>query len=192
MGRPGAQWYVVQVQAGSERIMCAVIEGACSELVAAEGREGAFLSEVFCPRFATQRKLRGEWVRVERPLMPGYVIAETDSPDALARALRSVPDFARVLTAGGAYAPLSPEDRTWLEDSTQAGERVVPMSMAYQEGGKLVVTVGPLKGREATIVRTTRSKNLAHLELDVNGIRVKTTVGLGVLPKEKALAHRKG
>lgn len=188
MGQDREEWYVVRVESRRERVACSEIEEAARALELREGRGEQILSELFWPRFATQRKSGGEWRRVERPLIPGYVIAATSEPSALARALRLAASPMRVLTFGGAYVPLLAEERAWIESYTGRGERVVPMSVAYKEGDTLVVASGPLKGREATIVRTVRSKNLAHIELHVGGLRIKTVVGLGVLPKEKALS----
>ena len=189
---PRTEWYVVRVLAGRDLPLCAAVSGACAERDARVGAKRPTLERCFSPRYATQRKEKGEWRTVHRSLMPGYLIAETADPGALAEALRDLPEYARLLSVGERYVPLSTEERTWLDDSTQHGERPVPMSMAYKEGDRLVVTTGPLKGREASVVRTARSKNVAHLEINVGGIRIRTTVGLGVLPKDKALAHRKG
>ncbi|WP_165249289.1 hypothetical protein [Adlercreutzia sp. ZJ141] len=141
------------------------------------------LDECFAPRYRTQKKMRGEWRNVERPLMPGYLIAVVNDPSQLARVLRYVNGFCRVVKVGQTYVPLSDYEREWLEASTSRGNRVVPMSFGHKVGGVLEVTQGPLKGYEGRIVGVKRADSLAMLEFHVGNMRIKTTVGLGILPE---------
>ncbi|WP_165046249.1 hypothetical protein [Adlercreutzia sp. ZJ138] len=140
------------------------------------------LDECFAPRYRTQKKMRGEWRNVERPLMPGYLIAVVNNPAQLARVLRYVNGFCRVVKVGQTYVPLSGYEREWLEANTSRGDRVVPMSFGHKVGGVLEVTQGPLKGYEGRIVGVKRADSLAMLEFHVGNMRIKTTVGLGILP----------
>ncbi|WP_172136362.1 hypothetical protein [Adlercreutzia sp. ZJ473] len=141
------------------------------------------LDECFAPRFRTQKKLRGEWRDVERALMPGYLIAVVNNPAKLAQCLRRVSGFCRVVKAGQTYVPLNAYERTWLEANTSRGDRVVPMSFGRKVGDALEVTQGPLKGYEGRITKVRRSDSLAFLEFHVGNMKIKTTVGLGVLPE---------
>lgn len=179
-------WYVIHVQTGREQKMCDLFVSACREADELAGEGGRLLEECFCPRFQTQRKRRGEWQDIEHPLMPGYVIAVTSNPDRLAQILRGIPKHARMLTLGEAYVPLSEQERRWLDEQTRPGERVVPMSVAYKRGDTIVITDGPLKGREWMVDKINRANSLAHLELHVGAMTIRTTVGLAVLPEEKA------
>ena len=54
-------WYVIQVQSGKEVAMAA-------EIAQRLGRE--VVSECFAPRWQAQVKVRGEWKRVQRNLIP--------------------------------------------------------------------------------------------------------------------------
>ena len=184
--RPG--WYVVQVTGGSEERMCRKIERACVELDATN-TDGARvgLKECFSPRYASRKKRMGRWYDVERPLMPGYVVADVLDPAMLARALGSLNAYCRVLTSGKAYCPLDDAERQWIQGQTSAGNRTVPLSLGYKEGEKLVITDGPLKGREALITKIDRKNSLAHLELHAGQMTIKAKVGLVILPGGKTL-----
>lgn len=179
MRAPG--WFVVQVQTGCEAQMCRVIERACAEADLASDRDYPLLEECFSPQFQTQMKYHGEWRYKEKPLLPGYVVAVTAEPAALAHLLRGVPEFSRLLTSGETFVPLRDDERVWMEEFTKAGERTIPMSFAYKKGDTLVVTSGALVGREGMITRVSRRKSLAFVEIDVGGKRVTTTVGLGIV-----------
>ena len=180
-----AGWYVVQVTTGHEDAACAAIARACGQADEAEPSDEPLLSECFSPRYATRHKVHGQWVDDELRLLPGYVVAVTADPWRLARLLASIPGFTMLLRMGETFAPLDDADRQWLDGWTMRGNRTVPMSFAYKSGDAIVVTEGPLAGREATITRVDRRKCLAHVELRVGQKTIRTTVGLAVLPRNE-------
>ena len=190
--RPG--WYVVQVPTGSEERMCAAIRRACDEAdAAAPGGGKVGLGSCFSPKFAGRKKRMGEWRDVERALLPGYVVADVRDPAALDRALGGVRGLCRVLTANGAYSPLDGAERGWIEGATGGGDRTIPLSFGHREGDRLVVTSGPLEGREAMVTGYDRRNCMAHLELHAGPVTIRTTVGLVVMPsgKVKQVAPRR-
>ena len=178
-------WYVVQVTAGSERRMCAAIRRACAEADERAGEPRVGLEEVFNPRYASRKKRMGNWYDTVRMLLPGYVIAVVRHPAGLARALRGLEGFARVLASQETYSPLDKAEREWLESQTRPGERIVPLSFGCKRGDKLIVSEGPLKGREAMITKLDRKNCIAHVELHVGQMTLKTAVGLVVMPSGK-------
>lgn len=151
-------------------------------LVARVADEGT-LEECFTPCYETQKKVRGEWVTVRPVLFPGYLIAVTSDVEALRRRLREVPEFTRLLSMGGAFVPLSDEERAWIGAFTEKGSRTVEMSMGVIEGDRVVVTSGPLLGQEALIKSVNRRKSVAYLELEMFGRKLTTKVGLGIVRK---------
>lgn len=165
-------WYVVQVTGGTEERMAGLIERVASP--------GA-LEECFLPRYQTEIKVRGEYRRVEKPLLTGYLFAVTDDPARLACDLARLPEFARVLKMGESYAPLSREEEAWLAAFTEPGRRCVPMSYGVVAGEKIVVADGPLKGREAMIAEVDRRRSVAYLRFEICGREVTTRVGLGLV-----------
>lgn len=167
-------WYAVQVAPGKEEPTCRLMR----RLVGADS-----LSEVFVPRYECQKKVRGQWRACRPVLFPGYVIAVTPSVEALRLRLRGVPEFTRVLAMGETYLPLGDADRAWIESLTSAGQRTVPMSQGVVEGDRVVVTSGPLVGREGWISAVNRQKGLAFLEVEMFGRRLKTRVGLAIVAR---------
>ncbi|MBP3893826.1 MAG: hypothetical protein J6D34_07295 [Atopobiaceae bacterium] len=180
----GAGWYVIQVETGREHVACEAILRACDNVQEGGNTGRTVLHECFSPRYRTQFKLHGEWHDEERLLLPGYVVAVTADPWGLARILRRVSGLTRILTMGETFVPLSDDDRNWIERWTTKGDRVIPMSVAYKEGDKIVVAEGPLKGLEAMITQVKRRQNLAKLEIHAGQMTIRTTVGLAVLPEK--------
>lgn len=181
--RSHKQWYVMQVATGSENRMRADIERACESH---DGQTSAAdmvgLRELFSPKFASRKKRKGEWVDIERDLLPGYLIADVKNVDVLARVLREVSGFCRLLSDGETYEPLNEAECDWIATQTQPGERVLPLSFGFKEGEKLTVTGGPLKGSEVMVTKLDRKNCMAHVEFHAGTMTIKTTVGLVIMP----------
>lgn len=169
-------WYVIQVQGGREEAMAQRIE----QLVPSD-----VFDEVFYPKYTTEIKQRGAWQQVQKPLFPGYLVCVTRDPRGVQRRLNAMDGFARVLAQGDEFVPLACEERELIGAFTRRGERVVPMSEAFKDGDRVVVTEGPLLGHEGLIKDINRHKCTAYLEVDLCGRRVSTRVGLAVLSKEQ-------
>lgn len=170
-------WYAVQVVPGKEQAACRVIE----RLVGTDA-----VREVFAPRYAVQKKFRGEWRMCQALLFPGYVVAVASDAGLLKARLSGVPEFTRLLTMGETYLPLEERDRALIETLTSQDCRCVEMSQAVMEGDRVVVTSGPLKGHEAWIASVNRHKSLAVLEVEMFGRRLRTRVGLAIVAKRDA------
>ena len=165
-------WYVIQVINGREDVVRERIE----RMVPASA-----MRELFYPQYQTEIKVHGEWVNTTKPLFPGYLICDTADPRTVQQYLLRMDDFARVLSQDGQFVPLAKEEVQLIGSFTHRGDRVVPMSEALKDGDQVVVTAGPLLGREGLIKDVNRRKNTAYLEVDLCGRRVTTRVGLAVL-----------
>lgn len=174
-------WYVIQVQTGQERQMAELIERVAKPQA---------LDECFFPQYETEIKVRGQFVRCAKPLFGGYVIAVTGTPERVVRILRELPQFAHLLVQGDRFVPLAPEEVELIGGFTQAGERVVPMSMAVKVGDDVVVTSGPLKGHEGLISEINRHKSVAILRMELCGRTVSARVGLGVVSGARSASDR--
>ena len=181
------RWYAVQVETGREDAACVLVLRAAE----AAGLADAF-DELFSPKRRTLSKVHGKLVEGLEPLLPGYVIAVARPADldAVAEALRRTPRFARLVGIGGAFAPLSDQEVSWICAFTQRGDRTVEMSEGFVEGGRVVVTSGPLVGKEVLITKVNRRKRTAEVELSICGRKVTTKVGLSLVRKEKERGKR--
>lgn len=196
MSEARTPWYVVQSVAGREEhtrslvLQAVELEERAMREQAADASDAPspgeqpsaapVLQECFVPRMRVGRKQQGKWLPAEETLLPGYLIAITERPEALVRALRRVDGFARVLTQDGTPIPLPREETTWLETQTRRGKSAVGMSEGYVEGGVLHVTSGPLMGREAWVRRVNHRKKVAYLELDMFGRKVSAQLGIRI------------
>lgn len=173
-------WYVVQVMSGKESRMVEAIRHA-----AAKTPDGidCGLKEIFIPRYRTERKVRGVFVPVERPMIPGYVIVVAQNAGKLDLTLRRVRGFTRLLRSECGYEALTPDEVAWFETFLDLADRIVPMSEALKEGDEVLMVDGPLRDHQTKITRIDRRRSLAYVQISILGRTKEVPVGLRILAK---------
>ena len=168
-------WYAIQVIGGRENTVLAEIKRTV---------DPECYKEVFAPKFETQKKIRGEWVTVTAPLLPGYLIVDTRQIDAFSTQLRKVKALTKVLGSNETFIPLTRPEMDWLNSFTNKPHHIVGLSTAVKEGDRIVITSGPLMRHEGLIKSINRRKSLAFLEIQMFGRTITTKVGLAILRKQ--------
>lgn len=167
-------WYVIQVRTGLEERT----RETCRMLIDKE-----ILLDSFIPRFTKMIKINGKWKKQEEILFRGYVFLITDRINELYQELKKVPDITKLL---GNYKdtiyPLTVHEVLFLKNFSDANH-LVELSLGYIEGDKIVVTSGPLQGREGLIKKIDRHKRIAYIELEFLGKISKAKVGLEIISK---------
>ena len=128
---------------------------------------------------------------IVRNLFPGYLIAVTDDPLAVEQRLLKPEVFARVLRQGDKFVPLEREEVELIGGFTERGDRALPMSRALKMGEPVVVTEGPLVGREALIKSVNRHKNCAMHEVSFCWRKMTTRLVLAVFSEPDAAAAKR-
>lgn len=172
---PATNWYVIQIHPGyDDRDALKIREAIPDENL---------LKEVFSPSYAMLRRRHGEERLVMGRLLPGYLIAVTSRPHDLAQALRRVPLFTQLIKQGGEFAPLRQRERELIEASTSPGNRVIPPSQGYRPSPNdhVVITAGPLVGREGIIKKVETQKQRALLEFWFFGRTMTVPVGFNLV-----------
>lgn len=179
-------WYILYVRANKEQRVMDDVRQAFLK------RDLPYGIEPFCPeseyyyRNKTERQL-GKIYR-KRPLFPGYVFLETDMPQdefgkEFADYIFKSEDIIRLLRYGNSNTiALAEAEKTRFEYLFK-GKRCLEHSEGYIEGDKIVVTVGPLVGREAMITHINRHNKMATIKLDVFGGQTEVKVALEIIDK---------
>ncbi len=141
------------------------------------------IKSCYVPEYEVSQKHEGEWQRIRKLLIPGYVFVETTDPAALAKLIRTLLPFTRMLgVSNDSFIPLTSNEVSWINGFANA-EHVVEVSVGAIEGDQVIVTSGPLKGHEAQITKIDRHKRIALLEVHMFGRRKTVKVGLEVVKK---------
>jgi len=166
-------WYVVQVRTGSEdsiRIQCA------------KNITEDVLEKCFIPYYEEKKRIRGEWRVEKKILFPGYVFVITSEIEELYRQLARVIGLTKVLGTDGEIVPLTEKETEFLLGF--GGEnQVVEMSEGIIENSQVIITSGPLEGKEGLIRKIDRHKRKAYLELPMFGRMQTVQVGLEIVAK---------
>ena len=170
-------WYAVHVGVGREETMASWLSRVLRD---------CGLEEAFFPKFEVEQKFHGEWKRVLKPLWPGYIIAATDSPEALAKGCGELSEHARIIEVGGKPAALVSPAAELVREWTEPGDRVVSLSTGVKKGNRMTVLQGPLVGNEHLIETMDRHKGIAVLGVDGLDGKSRMRIGLRVLPGDKA------
>lgn len=164
--------YVVQVTGGREEHVRGLIRQRC----------GDSLEDCFAPACDVMQKRHGEWQPARKLLFPGYVFVQTSEPEELLKRLRDVNEFCRLLgVTGDSFSALTEDEVAWLDALTDTGTHSMGMSEGVIEGDRVIVTQGPLKGREAHIKRVDRHKRMAYLDVHILGRATQIKVGLEIV-----------
>ena len=161
-------WYVLQVRTGTEENIRTQCRNNIPEAVL----------------------IRGTWTVVRKVLFPGYVFAVTDRPDDLYQSLKQVIGLTKLLGTGQEIVPLTEEEKNFLEE-LGGREQIVAMSEGIIEGDQVIVTKGPLKGKEGMIRKIDRHKRKVWLEVKMFGKMQRVEAGLEIVVKNTGIEEEK-
>ena len=166
-------WYVLQVRTGTEeniRIQCR------------NNIPEAVLKRCFIPYYEEKRRIRGTWTVIRKVLFPGYVFVVTDRLDELYQSLKTVIGLTKLIGTGQEIVPLTEEEKGFLLE-LGGEDQVMEMSEGIIEGDRVIVTKGPLKGKEGMIRKIDRHKRKVWLEVKMFGKMQKVEAGLEIVAK---------
>lgn len=171
-------WHVLQVYRGQEDQYIEKIQN--DEFVA------------FVPRKVKWIKRKEVVQRVEELLFNGYVFIETDKSyleflDHFHSNLKPVKSFIRLLGSKGfGEESIHPHEKAFIENFTNH-RKIVEPSIGVIVGDKVMITDGPLVGKESMIKHINRHKRQATLVFDFFGQSQELNVSLEIIKKVKSL-----
>ena len=166
-------WYVLQVRTGAEESIRLQCRSNIPEAV---------LERCFIPYYEEKKRIRGKWTIQKKVLFPGYVFVVTEDLNHLYDSLKTVIGLTKLIGTGKEIVPLTEEEKDFLL-GFGGEEQVVKMSEGIIEGTKIIVTQGPLMGKEGYIKKIDRHKRKARLELEMFGRMQEVVVGLEIVEK---------
>ena len=166
-------WYVIQVRSGTEEN----IKIQCEKKVSQE-----IMKRCYIPYYEKMRRYKGAWHKEQRILFPGYVFVISDELEELFSGLKSVIGLTKLIGTGQEIVPLTEQEAALIERLGN-DNGLVELSQGIIQGGRTVITSGPLKGMEGCIRRIDRHKRTAQIEIELMGRVVEAQVGLEILEK---------
>jgi len=173
------RWYVLFVTTGQEN---AVVSDVKTTFEEGEVRP-------FVPTLETLFRKSGV-VKCEIEVMfPGYVFVETAMEndkfvENIRKCVRKSRHILKLLGYGNhCEAAVMDHERRELETFLSKTNDRIEMSKGIIEGDRIIVTAGPLMGRESRIIRVDRHRMKAVIEVELMGAKREVTMGLEIVRK---------
>ena len=172
-------YYVIQVQTSKEDKMIEEIKRHLSNDV---------LIDVFTPLYVQRKKIKGEWIDVEKPAFPGYIFIETDNIKEVFHQLYYVEGFARLLGRESNtenFLPLSKSESKMVEVlyGKENNHTLGVSEIKLDPGMKVRVLRGQLFGLEGLIKKVNLHKRQVIITFPFSGKSIEATVGIDILDK---------
>ena len=117
-------------------------------------------------------------------MFPGYLFLITGQIREVYHQLKAVPELTRLLGDSDGPVPLDEREIAFLKEFG-GSEHVIDMNEGYIAGERIIVTSGPLKGKEGMIVKLDRHKRTARIRVEFFGGRqAEVGIGLEIVRKE--------
>lgn len=174
-------YFVIQVTSRTEYQMMEKIKRIVSS---------SFYDDIFIPTRIRQKKIKGKWIDYEDRLFPGYLFVETDKPKELARELRQVYEFTKLLGVkdndGIHYIPLTDDECLMIDRllgrTPDSHNSLLPLSeIVIEEGRQIKVISGPLLGFEGKVVKYDLHKRIAIVDMNFAGTIARVNLGIDVI-----------
>lgn len=142
--------------------------------------------EIIFPRRCLKIRKKGKIADDIKPIFPGYVFIRVE--DSLTYdqfcLMKSVKGFYKFLDSNQNIRPLHDHDLKILEHFLVFGEIAGPSKVFFNEQNKIVVTAGPLKGMEGSIIKIDRRKRRAKVELDFGNNKIRCDLSFEMMKKD--------
>ena len=170
-------YYVIQVQTSKEDKMIEEIKKHLSNYI---------LTDVFTPLYVQRKKIKGEWVDVEKPAFPGYIFIETDNIKEVFHQLYYVEGFARLLGREPNtenFLHLSKSESKMIEILYGKGtNHILGISdIKLEKGKKVRILGGQLFGLEGLIKKINLHKRQITITFPFAGKSIEATVGVDIV-----------
>lgn len=163
-------WYVIQTLGGQEEKTADMIRKMVSP---------DYLEECFVPKRERLKKFHGRWNKVEEVLFQGYAFVISEKPGELYEKLKQVPKLTKVLGRETDYfLTLGEKEKMLIENIGDREHKTALSGVVVEEGKRIRVIDGPLKGYEGNIVKVNLHKREVTVEVEFMGRKMELKLGI--------------
>lgn len=159
-----AEWYIIHTLSGTERRIKDMILDQ-----AAKKNMSDFFEDIVIPAVESSEVRRGKLVKVEKKIMPGYIMIKMNMTDESWHLVKNVAKTADFLGEKSKPKPLSlveVENIFNQIESRSEGDKVVGL---YSAGQQLVIVDGPFEGFLGTVEAVDGEKSRVKVAVSIFG-----------------------
>ena len=173
-------YFVIQVTSRTEEEMIKKIK-LCID--------SSLIEDIFCCKRERCKKVNGKWIEYKETCFPGYIFVSTSKPSLLARELRNVEGFSRLVGFGKlgsfSFMPLSEDEEKMINHLIGKNNVIELSTIEFEEGNKVKIIDGPLIGLEGQIVKFNFHKRVAYVNINFGNTTTLLQLGIDMIEKEQ-------
>ena len=163
-------WYVIQTLKGKEY----AVADEVARNVAVDGEN------VFVLGYEKEYRIKGQWIKEQKPFFPGYIFVELEEADAgyFDRRLRR--NKHKLMEVDGVITPIYPEEQEYL--MRLGGEdHIIRHSEGFRVEDRVMITSGPFKGYNGEIRKLDRHHRSAVISIPLLGRDMEVEIDLEIV-----------
>ena len=165
-------WFVIHVKPGCET--------QAVSLLSSTSKSDA-LEEVFCPMVEYTRRNHGKLCAATEPMFKGKAFAIAPSKWELRTCMQKAPELEVIYSQKPGFEALEEGEEDFIDSWAPAPERVCAQSEAeVDDAGVMIITAGPLLGREDEITKFSTGRRWAYLDTHIAGQSARAHIGVRV------------
>lgn len=173
-----ARWYVVQVYSGFEqKISDSIMEQAAKKGFADD------IEEIMVPTEEVVELKRGQRVKSERRIFPGYILIKMDMSDAGWHLIKNTDKVTGFLGGGRKPVPISQREAEAMMKNIQEGVDSPRPSVIYDIGEELRVTDGPFASFNGIVEEIDEEKQKLKVSVSIFGRATNVELDYGQVEK---------
>ena len=158
------KWYVVHTQTGYEE----KAKEALLEKIKSENMEEYF-DEILVPQEEVVEIKKGEKVKKQKRIFPGYILVKMEMNDRLWHFVRSVPKITGFVGKKNKPIPIPDYEAERLIQNIKEGNIKPQVKVAYEEGSHVRVTDGPFQNFTGVVDEINLEKGKVRVLVSIFG-----------------------
>lgn len=158
------RWYVIHTASGKEKS----IKQNMLTKIAKQNMSG-FFEDILVPVFGVSEVKRGKEVRVEKKIMPSYILVKMDMTDKAWHLVKSVPGVTGFLGSKTTPQALNEQEVQNIFNKLEAETKVAKNAKLYEVGEQVIVIDGPFETFSGTVEEVDHEKSKLKVSVSVFG-----------------------
>ncbi|ADE29644.1 transcription termination/antitermination protein NusG [Rickettsia prowazekii] len=158
------QWYVVHTASGAEK---RIKEDILRKI--AKQKMTDFFEDILIPVFGVSEVKRGKNVKVEKKLMPSYILIKMNMTDKSWHLVKNIPGVTGFLGSKIVPKALTESEIQNIFNNLEAEAKVAKNSKLYEVGEIVTVTDGPFETFMGTVEAIDKARNRLKVSVSIFG-----------------------
>ncbi|MCR5404059.1 MAG: hypothetical protein K6E91_09640 [Butyrivibrio sp.] len=136
--------------------------------------------DVFVYKYEKEYKIKGEWIKDQKPFFPGYIFVDMEESGAELFDRRLRKSRHKLMDVDGIITAIRPEEQDYLM-RLGGEEHIIRHSEGFRIDDYIVITSGPFKGYNGEIRKLDRHHRKAAISIPLLGRDTEVEIDLEIV-----------